>query len=304
MPTATRKAKLRASLESLGLTSLEAEVYEFLVQASPATGYRIAQAIGKSVGMIYKAVESLEAKGAAMSADDGESRVIRAVPVSDFVGRVRREIEEACSAAETGLIAAPEAVPDDRLYRLTSRQQVLQRAISMFAQARRFAVLTATPGPAAALVESLTEAAGRGVRVALKAFLPVRALGVDVRLDPRGVAAVSSAPGEWMTLTVDGRDVLVALFEHGTGVLHEAYWTQNPLVTWMMYTGLAADFAMADIREALAAGATADDIKKRIEALAVYRAPDSVGKVALQSVYRKPSSGRMRRKPAEEREAS
>lgn len=304
MPTTTRKIRQRKSLESLGLTSLEAEVYEFLVHASPATGYRIAQAIGKSVGMIYKVVESLEAKGAAMSADDGESRVIRAVPVSDFVGRVRQEIEEACAAAEQGLVAESEPVPDDRLYRLTSREQVLQRAMAMLAQAERFTILTATPRPAAALIENLAEAAGRGVRVALKAFSAVRAAGVDVRLDPRGESAVSSAPGEWMTLTVDGRDVLVALFEHGTGVLHEAYWTQNPLVTWMMYTGLAADFAMADIREALAGGATAEQIKGRIEALAVYRAPDSVGKVALQSVYRKPSSGRTRRKPAEEREAS
>lgn len=295
MTTATRKAKVRHSLESLGLTSLEAEVYEFLVHASPATGYRIAQAIGKSVGMIYKAVESLEAKGAAMSADDGESRVIRAVPVSDFVGRARREVEEACAAAERGLAGEPDEAPDDRLYRLTSREQVMQRATAMFARAERFAVVTATPGPAGELVENMVEAAARGVRVALKAFSPVKAAGVDVRQDPRGERAVQSAPGEWMTLTVDGRDVLVALFEHGTGALHEAYWTQNPLVTWMMYTGLAADFAMADVREALAAGTTVEKIKARIEALAVYRAPDSVGKVALQSAYRRPSSARSRR---------
>lgn len=299
--TISRPARFRRSLESLGLTPLEAEVYEFLVRESPATGYRIAQGIGKSVGMIYKAVESLEDKGAAMSADDGESRVIRAVPPADFAGQVRREMEEACAAAERGPEAA-EPAADDRLYRLTSREQVMGRAGAMFARAQRFAVVTATPGPAAALSERMAEASGRGVRVALKAFAKIEAAGVDVQLDPRGEAAVRAGPGEWLTMTVDGRDVMAALFEHGTGALHEAYWTQNPLVTWMMFTGLAADFSMADVRGALAAGASAADLKDRIEALAVYRAPDSVGKLALQSAYRRPSSARSRRRGSEKGE--
>jgi HTH-type transcriptional regulator, sugar sensing transcriptional regulator len=51
------------SLISLGFTPLEAEVYVCLVQDSPATGYRIAQTVGRPVAGIYKTIESLANKG-------------------------------------------------------------------------------------------------------------------------------------------------------------------------------------------------------------------------------------------------
>lgn len=44
-----------AALSSLGFTELEASVYAYLVQKSPATGYRVAQAIRKPVANLsYK----------------------------------------------------------------------------------------------------------------------------------------------------------------------------------------------------------------------------------------------------------
>lgn len=295
MSIALHSSQLGPSLECLGLTALEAEVYEFLVQASPATGYRVAQALGKSVGMIYKAVESLESKGAAMSADDGETRIIRAVPVADFVAQVRRQIDEACASATRALAMAPEPEPDDRLYRLASREQVMQRACEMFARAERFAVVNATPGPAAEVAGWIASATSKGVRVALKAFAPTAIDGVDVRLDSRGERAVRSAPGEWLSMTVDGRDVLVALFEHATGVLHAGYWTQNPLLAWTFFSGMSADFALADVREGLASGLDAGSLRQRLDAVAVYEAPDSVGKLALLNAYRRPAPARLRR---------
>lgn len=295
MTTSALNPQLGSSLECLGLTPLEADVYGFLVQASPATGYRVAQALGKSVGMIYKAVESLEAKGAAMSADDGESRVIRAVPVADFIAQVRRQIDEACISATRALSTAPVPEPDDRLYRLTSREQVMQRAFEMFSRAERFAIVNATPGPAANLHDWMTSATAKGVRVAMKAFEPTALDGVDVRQDARGERAVRSAPGEWLLMTVDGRDVLVALFEHATGVLHAGYWTQNPLLAWTMFSGMSADFTLADVRQAVAAGLPAVQIQSRLDAMAAYEAPDSVGKLTLLSAYRRPAPARLRR---------
>jgi biotin operon repressor len=302
---------LRRSLERLGLTPLEAAVYEFLTREPASTGYRIAQALGKSVGMIYKAVEALEEKGAAMAADDGDSRVLRAVPVADFLGRVRRGFDEACAAAERAVTDAPDQVPDDRLYRLASREQAIQRAIAMLGDATRFAIVNATPDPAGELLGAMREATERGVRVAHKAFAPTAGAelalgsagegsagvrGIDVRLDPRGAGAVRTAPGEWLLATVDGRDLLAALFEHETGRLHAGYWTQNPLLAWAMFSGLSSDVAMADVRGALAAGATAEEIRTRLKALEAYNAPDSAGKLTLLDVYRRPSPARSRRK--------
>ena len=61
-------------LTSLGSTMLEAEIYVYLVQHSPASGYKIAKAIGRSFPSTYKAVVSLQAKGAVLVDGPGRAR--------------------------------------------------------------------------------------------------------------------------------------------------------------------------------------------------------------------------------------
>ncbi len=51
-------------LQALGFTEIEALIYGYLVENSPATGYRISHAIGKQPPNTYKAIVTLENKGA------------------------------------------------------------------------------------------------------------------------------------------------------------------------------------------------------------------------------------------------
>jgi sugar-specific transcriptional regulator TrmB len=51
------------TLMEFSFSGLEAEIYTFLLRDSPATGYRVAQALGKPVANTYKAIESLQNKG-------------------------------------------------------------------------------------------------------------------------------------------------------------------------------------------------------------------------------------------------
>jgi hypothetical protein len=55
------------ALEQFGFTALEAEVYAQLLIVAPATGYKVAQAIKKPAANTYKALESLERKGAVVA---------------------------------------------------------------------------------------------------------------------------------------------------------------------------------------------------------------------------------------------
>ena len=76
-------------LSELGFTNLEAEIYAFLLQESPVTGYRIAQAIGKPAANTYKAIQTLELKGAVI-VDEGSSRMCRAVSADELLNRLGR----------------------------------------------------------------------------------------------------------------------------------------------------------------------------------------------------------------------
>src|SRR4028118_1654229 len=77
------------SLSELGFTELEAMVYAYLVENSPATPYRVAQEIGKPVANTYKAVKSLSQKGALLI-DETKNRQCQAVPPDELLGKIKQ----------------------------------------------------------------------------------------------------------------------------------------------------------------------------------------------------------------------
>src|SRR5262245_46662348 len=87
------QSTLLLALQELGLSGSEAAVYAYLLQHSPATGYRVAQAIGKPVANTYKTISSLEEKGAVVI-DEGEARACRAVPAEEFLARLDAQFRE------------------------------------------------------------------------------------------------------------------------------------------------------------------------------------------------------------------
>ena len=66
------------ALTDLGFKPVEAEVYLFLLAESPASGYRVSQALGRPAAQVYKAVEALQQKGAVI-AEEGKTQQCRAV---------------------------------------------------------------------------------------------------------------------------------------------------------------------------------------------------------------------------------
>jgi sugar-specific transcriptional regulator TrmB len=284
------------ALERLGLTPLEAEVYQFLLSESPATGYRIAQALGRPLSNAYKAVETLQTKGAALTSDDDGTRVARAVAPAELIARQRAEFDRACGAVRSVGEPSESGVPDDRVYHLLDREQVLTRARAMLASARSFVIASITPPLAMELANDFEQAASRGVSVGVKVFEPIELRGVHVQLDPRGSAAVDSGPGQWLALTRDGAELLHALFDAETGALHLGAWTSHPLMVWLSYTGLSSDFLLARVRGQLTDGKSPAAVLGELERLRPFESPASVGKLHLISRYRRPPGGTSRRR--------
>ncbi len=282
-------SRLSSALGVLGLTRLEADVYAFLLSESPATGYRVAQAVGKSIGSTYKALEGLESKGAVAASDDAGVRVVRAVALAELLAARRRELDAAAGVARDALESEVDADVDELVYRLSGRDQVLERASAMLAAATDFCIVTATPVLAALLAEPMRKAAGRAIHVGLKAFSPIEICGVRVTLDPRGPGAVEKGPGEWLVLTSDARELLMAIFDHGCDRLHTATWTAHTCLNWSLFTGLSSDFILADVRTALRAGRSASEIEAMIEEAAAFQTPRSVAKRRLMERFRSPN---------------
>lgn len=279
------------ALERLGLTPLEAEVYAFLVEESPASGYRVAQAIGKPFGSVYKAIEGLEGKGAAILSEESGNRMVRAVPIEGLVARAREEFARSCELASA--LGAPRSEGrDTHLYRLGTREVVFDTVARTLERATRFVVASVTPGVARELIGPLAPLVDRSVSVGLKVFAPLALPGAEIVLDHRGLDAVRNAPGEWLVLNADGREHIEALFEHGAGSVLTAHWTENPLAAWAGYTGISSDLMLAAVRQsAIGADPRFAELAARFAPL---EAPDSEGKEWLAEKFRRPSRGRIK----------
>src|SRR5687767_330331 len=118
------------ALEELGFSRLEAAIYAFLVSQSPATGYRVAQGIGKPVANTYKGLSALAARGV-VAVEDGPSRLCRAVPQGELFGQLLKDLQGRCSRASDALSKLEAAGDDGRVYRMDSRRQVFERARRM-----------------------------------------------------------------------------------------------------------------------------------------------------------------------------
>ncbi len=292
--TPSQAPDLAASLAELGLTPAEAEVYAFLLAESPATGYRIAQAIGRPVGNAYKAVEALEAKGAALVADDHDHRVARAIPLAQFTAQLRARVQSACAAAQSAADSrsaiSSAADFDDRVYRLAGADQFIARARALIDDAATFILALGAPAAYDPITDALVAAAARGIPVAIKSLIPLDLPGVRVIEDHRGETALFNAPGHWLSINADGGQVLEAMLDPDTGDVLTGYWTRHPLIAWTSYTGLYSRLILEDLR----ANPTTPIPSRGDPRWAPFEHPLSEGKRLMVERFRTPSPGARR----------
>lgn len=262
-------------LQSLGFTALEAAVYRELVGHSPATGYRVAQQIGRPIANTYKAIETLAAKGAVVVDDDGEHRTCRAVAPDELFGRLSRSFGERCEAARQSLALLHEPAQDNRVYHLKSREQVISKARAMLEGARSSVLLDLFPGPLEALRGPIEAAGARGVRVAALLYAPAEVAGVRTVVAPWS-EALEAWPGDQVIVVADAREHLVAVLERGWkasrqgGGVVQGLWSPSLLLSMAQHDGLVAQLIAHHLDALLARGADAAEIARERAQLRRY----------------------------------
>jgi sugar-specific transcriptional regulator TrmB len=265
------------SLVALGLNATEAEIYAELLQRSPVTGYGVAKALGKPAANVYKALETLEGKGAVV-ADDGGRKHYRAVPVEEFLGRLEREFDRHRDRAETALAGYPEPEDDPRIYQLRSREQVLSRCRQMLGAAEQIVLSDIFPLPARELRADFEKAAARGIQVVVKTYSPASSFeGTRVILDPEHDLVLDRWHVQWVNLYVDGSEFLVAVLDEGGKEVVQAIWSESPSLSWVFKSGFANELAFTEVRTAIREGATASALKRIVDDSSDYFALEAPG---------------------------
>lgn len=224
-------------LRELGLNQLEAEVYVALLPLEPMTAYRLGTLIGKPTANVYKAVEALARRGAVMI-QEGETRVISAVPVEEFLRQTERSFLAKTKDLAQQLSSLEREHYDERVYRLESTSQVFERARSMLEErATKIAIVDAFPACLKALLPSIGKAIERGVVVCVQAYAPVEIPGAEIAVIGFGGNVLDAWRGEQLNVVVDGREHLLALLSEDLSSVAQAVWSHSVYLSCILHAG-------------------------------------------------------------------
>ena len=232
-----------ATLAGLGFTDTEARVYCELVRAGPATGYRLAKAIGKAPANTYQALEALSQKGAVLT-EDAEAKTWRAAPPAELVGALDAAHARRSAAALDALSRLPAAPADPRLYALRTPHQVYARARAMIAAAREAILFDLSPEPFETLKADLEQAAAQGLTVAGLVYAPA-ATSLTTVLSRSAPVVNSRWPGQQATIVADAREQLTALLAPDGETLVQGVASDSPFLACLQHSGLSAELRLS-----------------------------------------------------------
>jgi sugar-specific transcriptional regulator TrmB len=241
-------------LSLLGFNALEQQAYSALSRAPGRTGYKLAQALKKPVANVYKTLESLLEKGAVL-VEDGDPAVYRATPVAELFDALENELRK---KRKTAIREFGTRTPsrDERVYRLGSREQTIQRARAMISACKKVLLLDVFPSMVSELATEITAAAARGVKIAGQIYAPAHFPGARLTVRTERDQVLQRWAGDWMNLVADGEELLISLLERSGKGLHQAIWTRSPYLVWSYHSALYAEILLSRLRAEIESGAS------------------------------------------------
>lgn len=280
-------------LVALGFTEIEAAAYTFLLRESPATGYRVAQGIGRTVANCYKALESLETRGAVMS-EEGETRNYRSVPPDELLRGLEKVFAKHREQVAQLLAQVRPDVADDRVYQLRTPSQVYERCRAILDSARHIVLLDVFAVPLAELLESVEQAIIRGVKVAVMVYEPTDLPKAEVVLNHQASIVRARWSGQWVNLAADSAQQVHALMSpDGSETLH-ATWSASAFLAHLYQSGLLGEMSASVVRNAIKAGMSPAEIARHLKRLDKFEHTDTPAFATLSSPPLRPARPRSR----------
>ncbi|MBU0754337.1 MAG: hypothetical protein KJ645_04310 [Planctomycetes bacterium] len=225
----------------LGFTALESEIYVYLLQHSPATGYKIAKGIGRSFTNTYKALSGLQSKGTIL-VDEGDTFICRAVPIEELMDQMEARLRVQRERIVTSVNQLPLSKGDHRVYHMAMVDQVYERFRRMLLAGEERVLAELFPEPCARLRSTVEEAAAKGLNVAARVYAHEVLEGVRMIHSPFGELNEQTWNSQWLALFVDGRQFLLAHLESNGRGVYEAIWSANPFIARAFYSYVNSDF--------------------------------------------------------------
>ena len=222
----------------LGFNALESEVYIGLVKHGPQTAYKVAKQIGRPAANVYKAVEVLAREGAVEVTEDN-IKVCKAIPVEALVQQLQNSYKRKAEQAVSAISAIGEERSDEGIFKLQTVDSVFQRAVEMLQRTERIAVIDAFPETLQRMIPYINKLAAAGKEVYVLAYEPVTPhKKVSLVVAPMGAEALQYWDAQQLNVAVDGKEIMLALFNKDVSTLVQATYSNNLYLSCIVYSGI------------------------------------------------------------------
>lgn len=250
------------SLVDLGFSGLEARVYLYLLGNSPATGYNIAKKLGKPVSNVYSVIKSMEEKGLLL-VDESDKRLCRVVPPLEFLRTMELHFQNRKRKAKEYLEGIPLPELDNRVYQLSTPEQVYAKAEMMLSQCKKSLLIDIFPFPMKKLKSRIESLSAKKRTVAIHVYEDVVIPGVLITKHRHFKRIMKTWTGQWLNIAMDSSELLLAYMSYDDSSVIHAVWSPNPTVSWAFHTNAYSDILLSALINSLESNAPSSEILEK-----------------------------------------
>ncbi len=241
--------KLLQMLREMGLSELEAYIYIWLLGNKRSTGYKIAGQIGKPVANTYKALKSLQQKGAVVSDKSSGTVYFDTIPIEEFLNKIENEFKTKREQIIEEVNKLEVQQEPTGIYELQSKELVFEKASSMIKSAQNTLLIDGFPAPMQTIKQYLTEDRANEITIYVKNYS-----GENIKHVHQIQASIpeliyTELNGQWLIVLKDTVESLIAFFSKDGRELIHCIWTKDPFISFILFNGSAYEFNFTEVCE-------------------------------------------------------
>jgi len=161
---------LQNLLRNIGMNDLEATIYIWLLKNKRSTGYKIAVQIGKPVANTYKALNSLEKKGAVICDNSSSKAFFDTIPIGEFLNKIEKQFRNQRNKIIKEVNKLELINDSSGIYELKSKELVFEKANSIINTAEHTILIDGFPAPLNKVKEYLEKRNRNDISIYVKSY--------------------------------------------------------------------------------------------------------------------------------------
>jgi sugar-specific transcriptional regulator TrmB len=247
-------------LREVGLNNLETIIYIWLLKNNRSTGYGIADQINKPIANTYKALKSLEKKGAVVSDTSSKNKYFSSVNIEEYLSKIEREFSNTRGDIINEIKKLQVSQESEGIYEIKSAEHAYEKAINMIKSSETNLLVDCYPTPLKIIKSHISKKNKEEINIYLKNYCDTRIENIKQICSRNPELPIEGLDGEWMIIIKDTTEALVAFFTKDGKKLKNCIWTLNSFLSLVLFNGSIFEFSYTEIFDKIY-----DDKSKKID---------------------------------------